>query len=193
MLREACHAAASWEGEQRICVNVSAVQFQEGGIEEAVLLALASSRLDARRLEIEITESVLIQDTAPVIACLQRLRGLGVQVALDDFGTGYSSLNYLRQFPFDTVKLDRSFVRDLDTEGTRIVVRAVVGLARSFNARVVAEGVETLAELAMVHAAGCGEAQGFLFCRPLSRSQAETMVALEAQDRAGPARSSIAA
>jgi EAL domain-containing protein (putative c-di-GMP-specific phosphodiesterase class I) len=113
-LHEACREAASWPGDLRVAVNVSAVQFRKTGLEQSVMRALAASGLPAGRLELEITESVLMQDSDAVIGSLHRLRAMGVRIALDDFGTGYSSLSYLCRFPFDKIKIDRAFIRDID-------------------------------------------------------------------------------
>ncbi|KQO86426.1 hypothetical protein ASF32_07950 [Methylobacterium sp. Leaf91] len=167
-LREACREAASWTHSARIAVNVSAMQFREPGLEQCVIMALSASGLAADRLELEITESVLIQDTEAVIGCLHRLRYLGVRIALDDFGTGYSSLSYLRQFPFDKIKIDRSFIREIADADTAAIVRAIVGLGERRGTTITAEGVETRAQLDLVRAEGCGEVQGYFFSKPVS-------------------------
>ncbi|RZK90534.1 MAG: EAL domain-containing protein, partial [Methylobacterium sp.] len=171
-LREACTEAASWPGDRRIAVNVSAVQFGQSNLEQSVVAALAASGLPARRLELEITESVLMQDAEAVIACLHRLRALGVRIALDDFGTGYSSLSYLRRFPFDRIKIDRSFIREITDPGTAAIVRAVVDLGTQLGASITAEGIETEEQMARVRQEGCTEAQGFLLGRPLPAEEA---------------------
>ncbi|MFD1300207.1 EAL domain-containing protein [Methylobacterium marchantiae] len=166
-LREACREAASWPQPARIAVNVSAMQFREPGLEQNVIMALSASGLAADRLELEITESVLIQDTEAVIGCLHRLRYIGVRIALDDFGTGYSSLSYLRQFPFDKIKIDRSFIREIADPDTAAIVRSIVGLGERRGTTITAEGVETSAQLDLVRAEGCNEVQGFYFSRPV--------------------------
>jgi diguanylate cyclase (GGDEF)-like protein len=171
-LREACREAASWPSDLRVAVNVSAVQFRQPGLEQSVVSALAASGLAPHRLELEITESVLVQDAEAVIACLHRLRSLGVRIALDDFGTGYSSLSYLRRFPFDKIKIDRSFIREISDPDAAAIVRAVVGIATHLGASVTAEGVETAAQLQQVRQEGCTEVQGFLISRPLLTEQA---------------------
>lgn len=171
-LRQACIEAASWPGDMRIAVNVSAVQFGQSALEQSVIGALSASGLPARRLELEITESVLMQDAEAVIACLHRLRALGVRIALDDFGTGYSSLSYLRRFPFDRIKIDRSFIREIADPGTAAIVRAVVGLGTQLGASITAEGIETDEQLARVRQEGCTEAQGFLISTPLPADEA---------------------
>jgi len=171
-LREACREAASWPGETRVAVNISAVQFAQPGLEQGVLAALSASGLAPHRLELEITESVLMGDAEGVSACLHRLRAVGVRVALDDFGTGYSSLSYLRQFPFDKIKIDRSFIAGIGDPDTAAIVRAIVGLGRRLGSAITAEGVETEAQLAAVRAEGCTEVQGFLFSRPLPAAEA---------------------
>ncbi|WP_368669923.1 putative bifunctional diguanylate cyclase/phosphodiesterase [Beijerinckia sp. L45] len=168
-LVEACREAASWPEHLRIAVNVSAVQFRQPGLEESVRRALASSGLPADRLELEITESVLVQDAQAVIASLRRLRAIGVRIALDDFGTGYSSLSYLRQFPFNKIKIDRAFVHDIDDPNTAAIVRAVVGLGERVGAAIAAEGVETEEQLNRVRQEGCTEVQGYLVSPPCMR------------------------
>jgi diguanylate cyclase (GGDEF)-like protein len=171
-LQEACREAATWPDDLRIAVNVSAVQFQQPGLEQSVMSALATSGLAPHRLVLEITESVLVQDAEAVIACLHRLKSIGVRIALDDFGTGYSSLSYLRRFPFDTIKIDRSFIREISDPGAAAIVRAVVGIATQLGAAVTAEGVETADQLEQVHQEGCTDVQGYLFSRPLSAEKA---------------------
>ncbi|MFY9292281.1 MAG: EAL domain-containing protein [Methylorubrum rhodinum] len=171
-LNEACREAASWPGEMRVAVNVSAVQFRKQGLEQAVIRALAASGLPARRLELEITESVLMQDSEAVIGCLHRLRALGVRIALDDFGTGYSSLSYLCRFPFDKIKVDRSFVRDLDNPVAAAIVGAIVGIGERLGSTITAEGVETEEQLGRLREKGCTEVQGFLLSRPMAAEDA---------------------
>ncbi|MEH3061533.1 MAG: EAL domain-containing protein [Methylobacterium radiotolerans] len=165
-LREACREAATWPDAIRVGVNVSAVQFR-AGLEKAVRDALSASGLAASRLKLEVTESVLMQDAEGTVACLHRLRALGVVVALDDFGTGYSSLSYLRRFPFDKIKIDRSFIRDIADPDAAAIVRAVVGIGERLGMGIVAEGVETAEQLALVRREGCAQVQGFYFSRPL--------------------------
>ena len=175
-LNEACREAASWPGETRVAVNVSAVQFRKQGLEQAVIRALAASNLPARRLELEITESVLMQDSEAVIGCLHRLRSMGVRIALDDFGTGYSSLSYLCQFPFDKIKVDRSFVRDLDNPVAAAIVRAIVGIGERLGSSITAEGVETEEQLRRLRNKGCTEVQGFLLSRPMAAEDARAFM-----------------
>lgn len=166
-LHDACREAVSWPVNLRVAVNVSAVQFQQPDFEHHVLQALASSRLLPERLELEITESVLVKDADLVIECLRRLQNMGVRLALDDFGTGYSSLSYLCRFPFDKIKIDRSFIQNACASTSGAIVRAVVGLGKQLGASVTAEGVETQSQLAWVRGEGCTEVQGFLFGKPL--------------------------
>jgi diguanylate cyclase (GGDEF)-like protein/PAS domain S-box-containing protein len=175
-LREACREASFWPRDLRVAVNVSAVQFQQPGLEQSVLQALSASGLAPTRLELEITESVLVQDAESVIACLHRLRALGVRIALDDFGTGYSSLSYLRRFPFDKIKIDRSFIREITNPDSAAIVRAVVGLGTHLGTAITAEGVETIEQLNQVRKEGCTEVQGFFFSRALSASDARRFV-----------------
>ena len=171
-LREACREATAWPGDLRVAVNVSTLQFQQPGLEESVAAALSASGLAPHRLELEITESVLMHDAESVIACLHRLRALGVRIALDDFGTGYSSLSYLRRFPFDKIKIDRSFIRDISDPDAAAIVRAVVGLAARRRTAITAEGVETQDQFESVRREGCTEVQGFLFSKPLPAPEA---------------------
>ena len=176
VLREACREAAGWAGDLSVAVNVSPVQFQRPGLEQAVLGALAASGLPPHRLELEITESVLMRDSEAAIACLHRLRAMGVRIALDDFGTGYSSLSYLRRFPFDKIKIDRSFICDLDNADTAAIVRAIVGIGERLGATITAEGVETARQLEQVRREGCTETQGYLHSRPLAALDARRFV-----------------
>ncbi len=179
-LHEACQQAASWPKHLRIAVNVSAVQFHKPHqLTHTVVAALAASGLTPDRLELEITESVLMKDAEAVIACLLHLRELGVRIALDDFGTGYSSLAYLRRFPFSKIKIDRTFVREIDDPGTAAIVQAVVGLGKRVAADITAEGVETQDQRAQVVAAGCTQMQGFLFSKPVTAGEATAIVSQE--------------
>ena len=175
-LREACAAAATWPGDVRVAVNVSTMQFREDGLEASVATALELSGLAPQRLELEITEGVLVHDAEGVIACLHRLRATGVRIALDDFGTGYSSLSYLRRFPFDKIKIDRSFIREIDDPDTAAIVRAVVGLGVRAGAALTAEGVEDARQLRLVIAEGCTEVQGYLFGKAIVPEQVASLL-----------------
>ena len=184
-LGEACERAARWPGDLRMAVNVSAIQFRDPDrLKRNVLKALLRSGLQPDHLELEITESVLMDDAETVIACLRDLRRLGVRIALDDFGNGFSSLGYLRRFAFDRIKIDRSFVRDMDQPATRAIVRSVVDLAARLGAGVVAEGVETRRQLASVRREGCSEVQGYLFSRPVTGEEAALLSARWKRDAA---------
>jgi diguanylate cyclase (GGDEF)-like protein/PAS domain S-box-containing protein len=164
VLREACSEAAKWPDEVKVAVNLSAVQFRSRNLVQAVISALAHSGLSPRRLELEITESVFLAETEANLAILHQLRELGVRISMDDFGTGYSSLSYLRSFPFDKIKIDRSFVKDLAERPDCVaIVRAISGLGRSLNITTTAEGVETVDQLDWLRNEGCNEVQGFLF------------------------------
>jgi EAL domain-containing protein (putative c-di-GMP-specific phosphodiesterase class I) len=168
VLRTACDEAATWPHDIRVAINVSPIQFRSGNFAQTVVNALAASRLPASRLELEITEAVLIRDDEAALSVLHRLRSLGVRIALDDFGTGYSSLSYLRRFPFDKIKIDRSFIKDVaDTDGSFAIVQAVVNIAKSRNITTTAEGVETEQQLEVLRTMGCNELQGYLFSRPV--------------------------
>jgi len=166
VLRSACSHAARWNG-LRVAVNLSPEQVRRPGLVDLVTSVLAETGLAADRLELEITEGLLLQHTAPALATLARLRALGVEIVLDDFGIGYSSLSYLRRFPFSKLKVDRSFVASMAVDaGTAAIVRAVAALGRSLGMRVCAEGVETEEQLSLVRAMGCNEAQGYLLGYP---------------------------
>ncbi|MBZ9820955.1 putative bifunctional diguanylate cyclase/phosphodiesterase [Mesorhizobium sp. CA4] len=165
-LRKACSVAANWPRNMRMAVNVSPAQIKSGGFARSVISALAFSGLSADRLELEITETVMMDESDAVLKTMSQLRGLGVRIALDDFGTGYSSLGYLRRFPVDKIKIDRSFIRDLDKRDTAAIVRTVIGLGAELGIIVTAEGVETEAQLDTLRKAGCGEAQGYLIGVP---------------------------
>ena len=170
VLREACLAAASWPGEMRVAVNLSPAQFKSRDLVTAVALALHEAGLAADRLELEITETVMLQDTDATLATLHQFRALGVGIAMDDFGTGYSSLSYLRRFPFDRIKIDQTFVRDACRKrDCGAIVRAVTGLGKELGMATTAEGVETAEQLAAVTLAGCTEVQGFLFSQAVPR------------------------
>jgi diguanylate cyclase (GGDEF)-like protein len=163
-LREACAAAASWPGDMRVAVNLSPAQFKSRNLVTAVAQALCEAGLPPDRLELEITETVMLQNTDATLATLHQFRALGVGIAMDDFGTGYSSLSYLRRFPFDRIKIDQSFVRDVCRKpDCHAIVRAVTGLGNELGMATTAEGVETAEQLDAVTLAGCTEVQGFLF------------------------------
>jgi diguanylate cyclase (GGDEF)-like protein/PAS domain S-box-containing protein len=164
ILRRACADAAHWPDEVRVAVNLSPLQFRVGNLFSVVMDALNKSGLPARRLELEITETLLLEKSSEVLATLHALRALGVRISMDDFGTGYSSLSYLRSFPFDKIKIDQSFVRDLaGNREAQAIVRSIISLGAGLGVTVTAEGVETEAELAYLREQGCHEAQGFLF------------------------------
>lgn len=176
VLRTACREAASWPDAMRAAVNVSAVQFRSGGLVETVQAALAAADLPARRLELEITETVLVGDGSSVAETLHCLRDLGVRTALDDFGTGYSSLSYLRRFPFDKLKIDRAFVQDVSDPDMRCIVRAIVDLGRALGMTMTAEGVETIEQLEIVRGEGCSEVQGYFYSKPVTASRLREFV-----------------
>ena len=168
VIRQACATAASWPGNLKIAVNLSPAQFRSPGLLQAIVDALAASRLAPERLELEITETILLQDSEATLATLYRLRELAVRIVMDDFGTGYSSLSYLQSFPFDKIKIDRSFVKDIaENQGSLNIVRAVAALAKGLGMSTTAEGVETAEQLNSIRSEGCSEMQGFLFSRPV--------------------------
>ena len=177
VLRTACQQAAAWPGQQNVSVNVSPIQFKSPNLVATVLSALAESGLEPRRLELEITESVMLDIGGTALAILRNLREIGVRVALDDFGIGYSSLGYLRSFPFDRIKIDQSFVRGTSSDGVgRAIVRAVAALGQSLGMETVAEGVETEEQMARVASDGCTDVQGYLISRPMPPEQIDSFL-----------------
>lgn len=189
ILREACREAATWPSHVRVAVNLSPVQFRSPALVLSVVAALGAAGLAPDRLEVEITEGVLLQDTKATIAILHDLKTLGVHIAMDDFGTGYSSLGYLRAFPFDKIKIDRSFIADLASREDAIaIIKAITGLGASLGMTTTAEGIETLEQLERLRGEGCHEVQGYLFSRPKPGSEVQAMLAgqegLEALTRA---------
>jgi EAL domain-containing protein (putative c-di-GMP-specific phosphodiesterase class I) len=168
ILREACREAASWPHPLQIAINLSPVQFRHGDLAALVHSVLLETGLAAQRLELEITEGVLIGDFARALSILRRLKALGVRIAMDDFGTGYSSLSYLQSFPFDKIKIDQAFISNVEkSDQSAAIVRAVIGLGRGLHLPVVAEGVETADQLEFLLREDCNEVQGFLIGRPL--------------------------
>jgi diguanylate cyclase (GGDEF)-like protein len=177
VLHGACADAATWPDDVDVAVNLSPVQFKSPNLIASVTAALAASGLSARRLELEITESVLLQNSEATLTTLHELRAMGVRISLDDFGTGYSSLSYLRSFPFDKIKIDRSFVSELATrEDSMAIIRAVTGLGRSLGIVTTAEGVENDAQLELLRREGCTQAQGYLFSKPRPASDVAIML-----------------
>jgi EAL domain-containing protein (putative c-di-GMP-specific phosphodiesterase class I) len=171
VLKQACSDATAWPSSVRVAVNVSPAQFRNTALPLVVVGALAESGLPTQPLELEITESVLMQNNESSLLMLHQLHELGVRIALDDFGTGYSSLSYLRSFPFDRIKIDRSFVADLlDGNEAVAIVHAILSLASSLKMQTTAEGVETAVQQRLLKAAGCDVMQGYLFSRPLPAS-----------------------
>jgi diguanylate cyclase (GGDEF)-like protein/PAS domain S-box-containing protein len=180
MLRRACMDAAIWPDEVRVAVNLSPLQFRGGNLLSVVMDALKQSGLPPKRLELEITETLLLEKSSQVLATLHALRALGVRISMDDFGTGYSSLSYLRSFPFDKIKIDQSFVRDLGANpDAQAIVRSIISLGMGLGVTITAEGVETEAELSCLRSEGCHEGQGFLFSR--ARPNVEIVGLLKAQ------------
>jgi len=167
VLHQACANAAQWPNHATLAVNLSPVQFTSGRLTEAVEEALSISGLPASRLELEITETVLLRDTDSTLATLHRLHALGVKITLDDFGTGYSSLGYLQRFPFDRIKIDKSFVQSLgERRESDAIVKSIITLCQALHMATTAEGIETEEQAASLLAAGCDEGQGYLFGRP---------------------------
>lgn len=172
VLKRACTDAIQWPSQAKVAVNLSPVQFKSNRLGLDVCAALASSGLPAQRLELEITETAMLQDAATTLAMLRELKALGLSISLDDFGTGYSSLSYLQKFPFDKIKIDKSFVCELpNKEESLAIVRAIIRLADSLGMSTLAEGVETQGQFAILRKEGCVEAQGYLFSRPVTADQ----------------------
>ncbi len=177
VLREACKTAAGWPDNVRVAVNLSPVQFRHRDLVGQVKTALEEANLPPTRLELEITESLLLADSESVLKALHELRAMGVRISMDDFGTGYSSLSYLRSFPFDKIKIDRSFMRDLTSRtDSQAIIKAVIGLGQSLGMSTTAEGIETEEQLAMVREHGVSEVQGFLFSPPLQPASLANML-----------------
>ncbi|MEO5808086.1 EAL domain-containing protein [Devosia sp.] len=182
VLRQACLTAATWPGDVRVAVNLSPIQFKNRDLVGLVRSALADAKIPATRLELEITESLLLADNEQTLKALHDLRAMGVRISMDDFGTGYSSLSYLRSFPFDKIKIDRSFMRDLTTRGDSLaIIKAVIGLGQSLGMSTTAEGVETEEQFDMVRAQGCDEVQGYLFSPPIAASALANLLHAEAE------------
>jgi diguanylate cyclase (GGDEF)-like protein len=189
VIRQACTTAAQWPGDLHVAVNISAVQFRSPGLMQVIVGALAASGLHPTRLEIEITESVLLQNKETTLELLHQLRALGVRIAMDDFGTGYSSLTYLQCFPFDKIKIDRSFVKDItENTGSLNIVRAVAALANGMGMTATAEGVETSEQLDKITSEGCTEMQGYLFSKPLPAGEIERLFLSGREPRKAPGR-----
>jgi EAL domain-containing protein (putative c-di-GMP-specific phosphodiesterase class I) len=187
VLHEACREAMRWRQagilEPVVAVNLSALQFKRGNIEQSVTSALEESGLDPGRLELELTESILIRDTENVLATVKRLKLMGVKLSIDDFGTGYSSLSYLKRFEVDKLKIDQSFIRDLATDPEdAVIVRAIIQMAHSLGLRTIAEGVESKHVLDHLRIYHCDEAQGYFHGRPMP---AEAFMAYLASRAAG--------
>jgi EAL domain-containing protein (putative c-di-GMP-specific phosphodiesterase class I) len=163
-----------------VSVNVSPAQFRQRDLVRSVEKALSASRLEAARLEIEVTEGVLIRNTSEALKTLNQLKSVGIMIAMDDFGTGYSSLGYLQKFPFDKIKIDRSFVASLREENSAIV-RAILGLGRNLGMRTCAEGVETWEQLDLLRREGCEQIQGFLFGRPMDAAKISSLLSRAGQ------------
>jgi predicted signal transduction protein with EAL and GGDEF domain len=182
ILREACKEAASWVKPLKVAVNISPIQFHHGDLPSLVHSILLDTGLKPDRLELEITEGVLIDDFSRAVSILRKLRTLGIHIALDDFGSGYSSLSYLHAFPFEKIKIDRVFIGDLEhNHHSMAIVRAIITLGHSLNIPVLAEGVETESQLAFLKQEGCDEVQGYLTGRPFPIERYAELVGHEAR------------
>ncbi|MBT9497482.1 MAG: EAL domain-containing protein [Zoogloea sp.] len=181
ILAEACRQNSAWQRAGlppiSISVNLSPIQFRHAGFVSSVADALAQAELDPAYLELELTESFVMQDAERINVAMQALKKLGVDIAVDDFGTGYSSLSYLKRFPVDRLKIDKSFVRDIDSDpDDTAIVRAIITLGHALGLRVVAEGVETPAHLEFLQRHGCDELQGYYFSRPVPAAGMEALL-----------------
>ena len=183
VLETACNEASGWPARLRLFVNLSPIQFLDDDLPEQVNRVARQTGLDPSRLELEITESVLIEDAKHVLDLTQRLRAYGVRIALDDFGTGYSSLSYLRRFPFDTIKIDRSFVQEIaENPTTHAIVGSLLALGHSLGIQVVAEGVETRTQLDVLQLLRCRYIQGFLLGYPVAATELPRLIAANSLD-----------
>jgi diguanylate cyclase (GGDEF)-like protein/PAS domain S-box-containing protein len=179
VLRQACEQAKNWPDDIRIAINLSPVQFRNNALEQTLISAIATAGIAPSRVELEITEAILLQNAESIIATLHRLRDLGVRICMDDFGSGYSSLNYLRSFPFDKIKIDKSFIFDIEKNNDAVaIVQAVVGLGNSLGMTTTAEGVETKEQLDLLRAEGCTEVQGYLFSKPQAASEVPRLLSV---------------
>jgi EAL domain-containing protein (putative c-di-GMP-specific phosphodiesterase class I) len=183
-LREACGHAALWPDDLRLNVHMSAVQLSSADLPSMIARALAETGLSARRLEIEVTESVMLPDRAPTLSVLRIIKGFGVSVALDDFGSGHTQLRYLMRFPFDKLKIARAFVAEAGERGTALaILRSFTNLARQLGVVITAEGVETQDQLEIMREAGCDEVQGFLLGSPCPAAELGPLLAAAAASR----------
>jgi EAL domain-containing protein (putative c-di-GMP-specific phosphodiesterase class I) len=178
----ACLDAMKMPHEVKLAVNLSPVQFSKSNIVETIALALSGAHMQPERLEVEITEGILLQETDQNLKTLRRLKDMGVSIALDDFGVGYSSLSYLTSFPFDKVKIDKKFIRGIDKPESRAILSSIVQLSRSLNLSTVAEGIETQDELAEVDALGVELSQGYYFSRPVPLADLDLSVVYSIAD-----------
>ena len=182
VLKQACDDAARWPEPIKVAVNLSPLQFRSGNLLAIVSEALEASGLAPSRLELEITETLLLDRSGLVLATLHALRALGIHISMDDFGTGYSSLSYLRSFPFDKIKIDRSFIHDMgDSVDSQAIVKAIIGLGASLGITITAEGIETVSDMERLRDEGCDEGQGYLFSK--ARPNAEIVASLMREER----------
>lgn len=182
VIEEACRQAVTWNKNIKVAVNVSTVQFRNSGLNKCIIQALADSGLTPERLEVEITESIFLENSESIMSVLHGLKSLGVRIALDDFGTGYSSLSYLRSFPFDKLKIDRSFIIELlNSSDAAAVVKAITDLARALGMETTAEGVEEVAQLEELRRQGCTNVQGYLFSKPVAAAEVMALLNSHAQ------------
>lgn len=178
VLRQACQDASAWPVEISVAVNLSSVQFTDSSLDGDVVEALARSSFAPERLELEVTESIILQDTELTLQILRDFKALGIRIAMDDFGTGYSSLAYLQKFPFDKIKIDRAFIDGINLNKDFLaIVRAVTSLSQRLGIKTTGEGVETEAELACLRVEGCTQAQGYLISKPVPAKSVADLLA----------------
>jgi EAL domain-containing protein (putative c-di-GMP-specific phosphodiesterase class I) len=183
VLNTACTSAAQWPDSLFVSVNLSPTEFKQGNLIERIQQSLDDSGIDPARVELEITESVMLEDASGALEIMRTLKRLGVRIAMDDFGTGYSSLSYLRAFPFDGLKIDRSFLNRLDeSEDDKAIIQAIVGLGRALALTVTAEGIETAEQLKLLKAVSCDEGQGYFLSRPLDVEAFNTLVGVREEE-----------
>jgi EAL domain-containing protein (putative c-di-GMP-specific phosphodiesterase class I) len=194
VLREACRTAATWPENLTVAVNLSPAQFLAGRVSDIVAVALKEAGLAAHRLELEVTETLLLGNSEAILAELQTLKAMGVSIVMDDFGTGYSSLSYLWRFPFDKIKIDRSFMQAFDGSGrdAKTVVRTIIALGRELDMRVTVEGIETATQAAFLDEVDGDQAQGFFFGRPVPASEVSANILADFQKRHPPRSSATA-
>jgi EAL domain-containing protein (putative c-di-GMP-specific phosphodiesterase class I) len=187
VMRKACGDAATWPSDKLVAVNLSPAQFRHADLAKEILHVLTETGLPPERLELEVTESLLIDDPDRVLATLNTLKAAGVRISLDDFGTGYSSLSYVQRFPFDKIKIDRSFVSQMESNADSMaIIRAVIALGKSLRIKVTAEGVESASQLDLLQQENCDQVQGYLLGKPVAKEELGSLLAAMSEFRTMP-------